>query len=116
MDAFTLNIYWAFFLAVPILETLRIVFHCRDMAALAEQKQVSKRRWVWFTILTWAGVEISVLSLWLFFVQWDLFSVLAGVLVAILTARLLFALLKRQLLHLPDGQWDEKIDQIGSDS
>ncbi|MEL6853392.1 MAG: hypothetical protein AAFP92_33080, partial [Bacteroidota bacterium] len=56
-----------FLIAVPILETLRIIILCRDMRKLALAKGEAPQKWMWYTALLWISVEGTVIGLWFFF-------------------------------------------------
>ena len=100
-----------FLIAVPILETLRIIILCRDMRKLALVKGERPQKWMWYTALLWISVEGTVIGLWFFFMGFR--YLIAGIIVAILLARVCFAFLKQRLENIDEQAWDEKIEEIG---
>ena len=108
-DIFT--VHWVFFLVVPVLESLRIYFLAGDIRKLAKQKGEPPLNWVLSTIGLWVLVECGVIAAWWWLNDGE--WMLAAVFVAILSARLLFSILKKNLERRPDVSMEQKIDQIG---
>lgn len=107
-----MTVHWLFFAIVPFLEALRIYFLASDMYKLALRKGEPPWHWVLATVALWVLVEGGIFAAWWWFLgtAW----LLAGVFVAILTARVLFQFLKQNLAARPDVSLEDKIEQIGS--
>ncbi len=107
-----MTVSWIFFAAVPVLESLRIYFLAREVRRLAIQKGEAPTNWVLSTIFLWISAELLVVVVW-WWVNEGRWMV-AGIFLAIMIARLLFSLLKKNLESRPDVSMEQKIGQIGT--
>lgn len=99
--------------AAAILEILRIFLLSRDMRKLAQEKGEDPLSWSIYTVILWVGVELVVLYIWYLNFGYNL-SIVAGVILGIIVARVLFYFLKRNLENRGEDGLEEMIEEIGS--
>lgn len=102
-----------FIAAACVLEILRIFLLSRDMRKLALEKGEEPLIWSIYTVVLWVGVELAVLYVWYLNFGYNL-SIVAGVILGILVARVLFYFLKRNLENRGEEGLEEMIEEIGS--
>jgi len=101
-----------FIAAACILEILRISLLVREMRTLAIEKGEDAGKWTAYTVLLWVLIEAFVIILWYISFGYDL-TLVAGVILAILIARMCYFFLKRSLEQKNDDHLEERIEEIG---
>lgn len=102
-----------FIAAACILEILRISILAREMRSLAIEKGEDSGKWLAYTILLWVGIESLVILIWYVNFGYNL-TLVGGVILAILIARVCYFFLKRKLDHKNDDHLEERIEEIGN--
>ncbi|MDX2250590.1 MAG: hypothetical protein SF052_27660 [Bacteroidia bacterium] len=96
---------------VVCLELLRTFFHCQDMYKLAREKGERPLKWILGTIAIWWTIEISVVLVWMYVLNYR--YAIIGVFVGIALARMVYYFFRRILEEKNSLDMDEMIDQIG---
>ncbi|MEZ4772318.1 MAG: hypothetical protein R3D00_03980 [Bacteroidia bacterium] len=96
---------------VICLELLRTFFHCQDIYKLAIAKGERPLKWVLGTIAIWWPIEIGVVFVWVYVLEYKAFII--GVVVGIALARMVFYFFKKSLQEKNTLETDNMIDQIG---
>ena len=95
-----------------MLEIIALIFLTREIGRLAEEKVLKPLTWKIYTIISWIITEIiGIIVGVMLFGKDNLFSV---VLVGLTFAITSYFIIKAQLNKLPDQNFDDDINNLGS--
>ena len=95
-----------------MLEIIALIFLTREIGRLAEEKGLKPLTWKIYTIISWIITEIiGIIVGVMLFGKDNLFSV---VLVGLTFAITSYFIIKAQLNKLPDQNFDDDINNLGS--
>jgi len=92
-----------------MIEFLAIAFFSKKIRAIAEQKNIKASKWIWKFILTWFGVEIGTVVLYLILTGDDFESSVFIFIPAMLLAALSGFFIVKQLEKEPEMHPDSVI-------